>query len=202
MVLNTVCVRPCRRNLRVFLALCVSLSITAGCVNPATNFRVVEKGRVYRSGQMNEHQLKRKVRKHDIKTVINLRGEESDDEWYVRERAVCEEEGAAHYSFDWSKSRLPEPESLAALVELLGDAEEPIFIHCLGGTHRTGVASACVLLDRGNDLKYARKQLGLFFGDAPIGRVLDLYEGSGLPFREWVADVYPRLYLEEEAASN
>jgi len=96
--------------------------------------------------------------------------------------------------------RLPPPESLAAFVELVETAERPILVHCQGGTHRTGVASAVFLLLEGADLKDAREQFGPFFGDAPIGNLLDLYEGSDMPFGEWSREVYPSVYESAAAA--
>ena len=74
---------------------------TVGCVNPATNFRVVEKDTLYRSGQMSPRQLRRAIQRHELGAVINLRGSTPAEEWYVEERAVCREQGVAHHDFGW-----------------------------------------------------------------------------------------------------
>jgi protein tyrosine/serine phosphatase len=158
------------------------------------NLRTVEPGRFYRSGQMPDTRLGETIRRHDVKTVINLRGENPDEAWYRNEVAVCEALGVAHHSFKWSKNRLPDPESLAEFVGLCNDAQSPILVHCQGGTHRSGVASAIYQLLEGRDIATARGEFHLFFNDAPIGQVLDLYEGSKLPFDEWVLREYPSLY--------
>jgi protein tyrosine/serine phosphatase len=166
----------------------------SGCAYLHGNFRAVEEGRFYRSGQMSPGQLRAKTIRCEIGTVINLRGANPGVDWYEAERAVCAALGAKHYDLDWSKDEWPAPESLALFVQYIEDADGPVLVHCQGGTHRSGVASAFYLLDRGVSLDEAREQLDIFFGDAPIGQALDAYEGSTLPFREWVRDEYPRRY--------
>jgi hypothetical protein len=89
---------------------------------------------------------------------------------------------------------LPDPESLARLVDVIESGKKPFLAHCEGGTHRTGVAGACYLLLKGADTATARKQFGPMFKDAPIGRVVDLYEGSNMPFKQWVREAYPARY--------
>ena len=49
------------------------------------NFGTVERGRVYRSGQMPWQTLGRTIRDHQIKTVLNLRGSNRVDGWYRAE---------------------------------------------------------------------------------------------------------------------
>ena len=46
---------------------------------------------------------------------------------------------------------------------------------------------------RGDSVEDARKEFGLFFIDAPIGELLDLYDGSK-PFEKWAREDYPRIY--------
>jgi hypothetical protein len=56
------------------------------------------------------------------------------------------------------------------------------------------VAAACYLLLNGADTATARKQFGPMFKSVPIGQVVDLYEGNGVPFKQWVQEVYPGQY--------
>ena len=161
---------------------------------PGHNFRTVEDNAFYGSRQMSGRALKAAIQKYGIQTVINLRGHNPGSPWYDEEVAVCREMGVAHEDFAWSKGRLPDPESLARFADLIESGKKPFLAHCEGGTHRTGVASACYLLLKGADTATARKQFGPMFNDAPIGRLVDLYEGSNLPFRQWVRDVYPARY--------
>ena len=173
----------------------VLLAVLAqGCHYLDYNYRAVEDGAFYRSGQMPARRLDQAITKDGIGTVINLRGETPDEDWYAAELAVCDERNVAHHDLDWTKSALPEPDSLAQLLEWYRTETPAILVHCQGGTHRSGIASACYLLEKGEDLETARGQLDIFFNDAPIGQLLDLYEGSTLPFGEWVITEYPSAY--------
>jgi protein tyrosine phosphatase (PTP) superfamily phosphohydrolase (DUF442 family) len=158
----------------------------------------VEQGRFYRSGQMTPGELRAFIRKQGVRTVINLRGCHPEEEWYRGEIAVCASLAVKHYDLMWSKDHLPTPESLGQFLDFCKKSPGPILTHCQGGTHRSGLAAAVFLLAQGRGADEARKQLGLFFGEAPIGRVITLYEGSPLSFEEWVKSVYPKLYAEIE----
>ena len=172
----------------------LALSVPLWMYFPGHNFRTVEKNVFYGSRQMAPKALERAVHKYGIKTVINLRGNNPGTPWYDDEVAACRRLGVAHESFAWSKGRLPDPESLLKFIELVESGQKPFLAHCEGGTHRTGVAAACYLLLQGADLATARKQFGPFFNDAPIGQLIDLYEGSNMPFAQWVREVYPARY--------
>ncbi len=169
---------------------------------PGHNFRVVEKGAFYGSRQMSGPALERTIAKRGIKTVVNCRGENFGSDWYDAEAAACERTGTALYSFGWSKNSIPDPESLKAFIEMLDTAEKPILAHCQGGTHRTGAAAAIYLLAKGESAKTARGQFGPMFNNAPIGQLVDLYEASGLPFRQFVTDAYPAAYAQWKSARD
>lgn len=182
------------RNTVVLVSLCACFS--ASCVYLDHNFRAVEPGAFYRSGQMPDHRLGQFVNSHGIRTVVNLRGAWPGQDWYDEERALCAALGVAHHDLDWSMKTLPAPASLARLVEILESAERPVLVHCQGGTHRAAIASSTYRLLNGESLEDARGEIGLFFNDAPIGRLLDLYEEDGGDFRTWVVERYPGVYEE------
>lgn len=161
---------------------------------PLYNFRTVEPGAFYGSRQMGGRALESTIKKRGIRTVINLRGENPGSDWYDEEAAACARAGVTLVNLGWSQGRLPEPESLARFVEVVESGEGPFLAHCAGGTHRTGVAAAVYLLLHGADVPTARKQFRVGFNDAPIGQLLDLYEGSAVPFRQWLLEVYPGAY--------
>ena len=170
---------------------------------PMYNFRTVEKGVFYGSRQMGGQALESTIRKRGIRTVINLRGENPDSDWYNEEAETCARLGTTLVNLGWSQGSLPEPASLARFVQVVETGEGPFLAHCAGGTHRTGVAAAVYLLLKGASVETARKQFRVGFNDAPIGEILDLYEQSNLPFRQWVTEVYPGLYaarMEQKAA--
>ncbi len=149
---------------------------------------------MYRSGQMPDHRLGRFVNAHGIQTVVNLRGASPGQDWYEDELALCSALKVAHYDLDWSMRRLPEPASLAQLVDILDTSEGPVLVHCHGGTHRAAIASSTYRLLHGANVEDARGEIGLFFNDAPIGQLLDLYEKDGGDFRTWVMERYPQVY--------
>lgn len=180
------------------LLLILAVAAINGCVALNGNFRPVAEGEFYRSGQLSADGLDRRVRNLDLKTVINLRGPDVEDQWYQDEVAVCDRRDVDHHSVSLSKNRLPKPETLAQLIHLFETSEPPLLVHCQGGTHRSSVAAACYLLLQGEEVKVARRQLDvMFFNDAPIGRLLDLYAESDEPFDRWVRETYPGVYAEE-----
>jgi protein tyrosine phosphatase (PTP) superfamily phosphohydrolase (DUF442 family) len=172
----------------------VALAIPVWLYFPGHNFRTVEPWAFYGSRQMGERALEKTIQKRNIKTVINLRGHNPGSPWYDVEVAVCERLGIAHENFSWSKNSLPDPESLMRFIEVIETGERPFLAHCAGGTHRTGVAAAVYLLLKGANIASARKEFGPFFNNAPIGQLVDLYEGSDMPFKQWAQEIYPGLY--------
>ncbi len=171
---------------------------------PGHNWRTVEKGAFYGSRQMSGAAIKRYAKKHNIQTLLNMRGQNPGSSWYDEEARACAEAGIAHESFGWSKNSLPDPGSLARFISVLETGSKPFLAHCQGGTHRTGVAAAVYLLLKGADVATARKQFGPMFNDAPIGELLALYErgGAGRPFKQWVLDAYPAAYAAHKAAKD
>ncbi|MCC6491077.1 MAG: dual specificity protein phosphatase family protein [Candidatus Hydrogenedentes bacterium] len=178
------------------------LMLGAGCALVNDNLRKVEDDEFYRSAQMSRGRLGYVVTKHQIKTVVNLRGANPDEEWYQNEVAVCEERGVAHHDLKWTMRRIPEPESLQQLVDFFQSAEKPILVHCQAGIHRAGTASAAYKLYKGASPRAARRQFGIYFHDAPIGELVDLYEKANKPFAEWVRTDYVQVYEDYVREQN
>ena len=175
----------------------LTLTATAlsGCSFLHGNFHEVEPGAVYRSAQLSDEGLERKMTRYGIRTVISFRNPDPEDVWYAEELAVCDKLDARHVSLAWSKEKLPAPESLAQLLDTINTADGPVLVHCQGGTHRSAVGAAAHLLSKGASPDEAREQFKLFFNDAPIGTLIDLYESSGeTDFQRWVTETYPAAY--------
>lgn len=95
-------------------------------------FFTVAEGRLYRSGAMRSDRLVRKVRKHGIRAVIDLRSARPDVE---REKAALAEIGVKH--FHLPSKQLPRPETVDAVLALLDRPEnQPALIHCNHGVRR------------------------------------------------------------------
>lgn len=92
-----------------------------------------------RSPQPDEDDLEELHEEHGIKTVLNLRGNNSERDWYKEEREGVRAIGAEWVHLGISGSRPPLPEELEAFFSLVEDRKRwPILLHCQGGIHRTG----------------------------------------------------------------
>jgi protein tyrosine phosphatase (PTP) superfamily phosphohydrolase (DUF442 family) len=168
------------------------------------NFGAVQPGRLYRSGQMSATALAQTVREYRIKTVLNLRGPNPADSWYLAELQTSLAAGATQVDIPMSSCLWMTRDQLNTLIETIDSAEYPMLIHCAWGSERTGLASAFAeLLRPGGSLDDARAQfsIGYLFVRLNDGKVmaehLDQYEDwletNGLKhdpatFRRWVAD--------------
>jgi protein tyrosine/serine phosphatase len=129
--------------------------------------RVVVPGGVYRSAQLEPAALALEADALALSSVLNLRGQKPESAWYREERRVLEQQGVALHDLRLSAGRLPSRQELKRLLQLIRTAPRPVLIHCRGGSERTGLAAALVLLLQGADLEEARRQLALF----PIARL-------------------------------
>ncbi|AMV26136.1 Tyrosine phosphatase family protein [Gemmata sp. SH-PL17] len=115
------------------------------------NFRVVEDGVLYRSGQLTPKGMDRVLSDYNIKTVVTLRvarqpGAKSPDAW---EEDVCAARGLNHVRIVprvWGADEDGEIPAEQAVQEFLAvvDKKEnhPILVHCFAGIHRTGTMCA------------------------------------------------------------
>jgi protein tyrosine/serine phosphatase len=120
------------------------------------NFRVVEEGVLYRSGQLTLSGLQRVVNDYRIKTVITLRdsyaaGERAAD---TKEESWCRKEELNYYRFPpqhWWAADGPAPveENVQQFRAILADpANYPVLVHCFAGIHRTGAYCAVYRMEQ------------------------------------------------------
>jgi len=183
------------------------------------NFRAVVPERVYRSGQLSPEELEERIRRHGLKSILNLRGEKEDRHWYRRELEVAERHGVDFRSLDLIPERLPSRPDLVALIDRLEGLSEPILIHCSAGADRTGFASVIARMAKGGaPFEEARSELSFWYGHLPfgpaseIGRIFDRYDeyrrfsGAGsdwAPFERWARELYvPYVYSAAIAAAG
>jgi protein tyrosine/serine phosphatase len=94
---------------------------------------------LWRSAQPSEEALVR-MKKHGLKTVINLRRDESNDSW---EKAVAEKIGLGYYYFPMEAQDEHDLEKIDQILAVIQDpANQPALIHCAGGKDRTGLIAA------------------------------------------------------------
>jgi tyrosine-protein phosphatase SIW14 len=138
---------------KLFLGLTVVALVTAAPLvysahrtNYSRNFRVVEDGVLYRSGQLNKAGLDRVIRELGIKTVVSLRAPGRSDDW---EEGFCQARGLKHVRIPprvWrpdEKGDVPAEQAVTAFLQVMDDrANYPVLVHCFAGIHRTGTMCA------------------------------------------------------------
>jgi tyrosine-protein phosphatase SIW14 len=124
-------------------------------------FRTVTPGKFYRTGQPSADVLRKIIREHGIKTIINLKDEDTDPllptgywtKGSIRESQVCDEEGVNFVFISWDgdkgllSKQIATPERRPVVIDQFlkicdDPANYPILVHCEAGLHRTGVLVA------------------------------------------------------------
>lgn len=158
------------------------------------NFYEIVPGKFYRSAQMSGDALKKYIKRYGIKTIINLRGKQPDNSWWVDEHNATKACNIAHINIPMSHHTLSSKENVATLLNAYATAHYPIMVHCYAGADRTGEATALWLMDQQNlpkeeaikvlDIKYYHASL-----IHPAKRFLiNLWQG-----REWALNEYNHL---------
>lgn len=171
-----------------------------------TNKHTVIRGQVYRTAQLSPEELRRFIAEKKIRTVINLRGTCTDASWYQAEARATHAAGVSQEDVSFSAKRLPPPNEVRRLIEVLDHTEYPVVMHCQQGADRTGLAAAIVLLLRTDaSLAEARRQLWPRYGHISGGRTVvidkffDYYEAwltrtgrdhTPQAFRDWASNEY------------
>jgi protein tyrosine phosphatase (PTP) superfamily phosphohydrolase (DUF442 family) len=151
-----------------------------------SNFHEVVPGRIFRCAQPSPERLETLVRRHGIRTVINLRGTCSTLDWYLAECRATHCLGINQEDIGLSAYRMPSVHEVRKLVEVLDGAEYPVLLHCRRGADRTGLAAAvCLLLLSDIPLPQARRQLGLRYGHVAVNHTACLDEFFNL-YEQWL----------------
>ena len=129
------------------------------------NFHTVIPDQVYRSAQLNQTQFVDYIDKYHIKSVVNLRGVNSDDDWYTDELQAMQLTHTEHYDLGLSANSLASAAQMQRLTQILLTAPRPILIHCWRGSDRTGLAAGMALILFGDSsLGDAKEQASWRFG--------------------------------------
>jgi len=201
-----------RRWIRWPAILIIMLAATAGSYylyvfELHCNFRTVVAGQVYRSAQPSHDDLVGWKREYGLKTVINLRGVQWEEDSSIRRgREAVKKAGLNLIDISLSSALRPSPDRLRELIDALETAPRPILIHCQSGVNRSGAASVLAAMAVGSSgYTEARKQLsarylhfnndpdrivGLFLRYEAYCRDKGLGTGGWKQFKQWALTEY------------
>jgi len=124
------------------------------------NFHRIDE-HAFRSSQPTTYQLRSAIKKHGIKTVLNLRGYERNSPLRALEEKVCEEAGVKLVYINAYSRKIPDDKMLEEFKEVFKTIEYPVLIHCKAGADRAGIGSMLYLhykqgvpLDKTGQLKF------------------------------------------------
>ena len=183
-------------------ALLVGVVLLTGCglaatdgfawLRPTDNFHAVKEGQAYRSGQLDGESFKLVVDTYGIRTVINLRGENPDEQWYQQEVAATLEKGVTLVNIPMSAKSLPSRETLLAIYDTIITSEHPVLIHCQAGADRTGAVSAVWrMVVLGEPREAAQTELSPWYGHfEAVNPMMDELVRIFEPDRDWILSDY------------
>ena len=74
-----------------------------------------------------------------VRTVINLASDDAE----ANEKAMAERAGLRYVQIPMTTHQPPTADQLAAFLAIVNEpASQPVYVHCVGGRHRTGVMTA------------------------------------------------------------
>lgn len=174
------------------------------------NLHQIDK-RMWRSNQPTPGRIE-SYAKMGIKTIINLRGEREDGGWRL-EAEACHAHKITLVDFTARSRAAPDKKMLHDTAALFSKVEMPALLHCKSGADRAGLMSALyVLLCCNGDVDKALEQLTftkhLHVSQAKTG-LLDAflksyrpYQQKGVPFFQWVDEIYDPETLQREFISQ
>lgn len=162
--------------LGVFLLVLAAAAVYASCLQLIGNFHAVVPGQLYRSAQPSIQDIAAYHKTYGIKTIVNLRGENTGSPWYDKERAESRKLGIAHVDFRMSDKRELSEQEAEALLLLLIKASKPILIHCRAGADRSGLVAALYAAAVAKESEaQAEAQLSFRYGHVSIPYVSRAY---------------------------
>jgi protein tyrosine phosphatase (PTP) superfamily phosphohydrolase (DUF442 family) len=173
------------------------------------NWGVVEPGRLYRSNHPLPWQIRRAIRRHGIRTIVNLRGHRQDCGADALSRAEAARLGITLIDAPFESRGAPHVDRIERFAAMLPDLREPILIHCKSGADRTGLIAAVWLLLQGRTPAEAARQLSIRYGHFAAARtgILDAFvalyaRAWPKPFLQWLREDYDEAKLKRDFRSR
>jgi uncharacterized protein (TIGR01244 family) len=80
-----------------------------------------------------------------VKTIINLTSDDAEQD----EQAMVEQHGMRYVNIPMNTRRNPTAAEVERFLSIVNDAaSQPVYVHCVGGRHRTGVMTAVYRMTR------------------------------------------------------
>jgi protein tyrosine phosphatase (PTP) superfamily phosphohydrolase (DUF442 family) len=153
---------------------------------------------LYRSNHPTPGRLARLVRRHGIRTLINLRGDQPSGSNTLSLDAA-RRLGLTHEFLAFESRGAPHRDRILRFHDLYRRMATPALIHCKSGADRAGLAAGLAILFEGGTTADALRQLSWRFGHFSASRsgILDAFfvryatQGEGrIPFLDWVRTEY------------
>jgi len=115
------------------------------------NFHIVDDN-IWRSAQPSIESIS-VMKKHGLKTIINLRGSEENHLW---ESKISDSLGIQYFHFPMDGREVPDTAHLNNILKIIEDEQnQPVMYHCLGGKDRTGIVTAIYRL-KNSDIDFEK----------------------------------------------
>ncbi len=167
-----------RFRLTFFIIISISLLLLISYIlyfEEQSNFHTITPSEAYRSAQLDRDELEYYIKKYNIKSILSLRGDNPNADWYREEIKTCMDNHVAYYSVALSAEHEPSERAVRQITEIFGSIPRPVLIHCKQGADRTSLVAAMwkVIVDK-EPKSEAKKQLSPMFFHFPIGRTASL----------------------------
>jgi len=165
---------PTIKRLAILLASILSLAfggvgLYLAALQSGDNFHTVVPGELYRSAQPTAALIAEYQENYSIKTIINLRGDNTGSDWYDAEVDEAKKLGIAHVDFRMSSRRMMTADQFSQIIDVLQKAEKPVLIHCNSGSDRSGLVAAlyvAAIAKLGEEA--AESQISFRYGHIPL----------------------------------
>jgi protein tyrosine phosphatase (PTP) superfamily phosphohydrolase (DUF442 family) len=145
-----------------------SIASYCGIIRYMGNIHVVERGQLYRSAQLDKDEFEQVIKKYQIKSILNLRGDSPGEDWYDDEIAVSKTLDVKHFDYGIWASGIVTPKQINDILKVVRSAPKPLLIHCNGGADRSGLVAALYLAEiEKRPIDEAVGQLSIIYGHFP-----------------------------------
>ena len=175
-----------------------------------SNWDEVIPGKLFRGNHPTPARLAWAVRRHGLRSVINLRGEKYNGS-NVLSVAAADRLGLEHVFMAFESRGAPHKDRILRFHDIYQRIPKPTLIHCKSGADRAGLAAGLAILFEGGTAADALRQLSwryLHINGSRTG-ILDAFfldyaaRGEGKkPFLDWVREDYEEGELRKKFTAH